>query len=61
MEMLAFPNIKTCGNGQNGKKGCRQKKEMLGKLADIDMSARHVANMLPTFPTKLMEGANPLS
>ncbi len=25
---------------------------MSGKLADIDVSARHVTNMLPTFPTK---------
>ncbi len=53
MEMSAFPDIKTCGNGQIGKKGCRQKKGMSGKLADIDVSARHVANMSPTFPTKL--------
>jgi hypothetical protein len=52
MEMLAFPNIWMRGNGQIGKKGCRQKKGMLGKLANIDMSARHVANMSPTFPTK---------
>jgi hypothetical protein len=52
MEMLAFPNIKTRGNGQNGKKGCRQKKGMSGKLADIDVLARHVADMSPTFPTK---------
>jgi hypothetical protein len=51
-EMLVFPDIKTRGNGQNGKKGCQQKKGMLRKLADIDVSARHVANMLPTFPTK---------
>ncbi len=52
MEMSAFPDIKTHGKGQIGKKGCRQKKGMLGKLADIDVSARHVADMLPTFPTK---------
>ncbi len=52
MEMSAFPNIKTGGNGQIGKKGCRQKKGMSGKLADIDLVlARHVANMSPTFPT----------
>ncbi len=25
---------------------------MWGKLADIDVSVRHVANMSPTFPTK---------
>jgi hypothetical protein len=52
MEMLAFPDNKTRGNGQNGKKGCRQKKGMSGKLADIDVSARHVPDMSPTFPTK---------
>jgi hypothetical protein len=52
MEMLAFPDIKMRGNGQIGKKGCRQKKGMMGKLADIDVLARHVADMLPTFPTK---------
>jgi hypothetical protein len=52
MEMSAFPDIKTRGNGQNGKKGYRQKKGMLGKLADIDVSVRHVADMSPTFPTK---------
>jgi hypothetical protein len=39
MEMSAFPDIKTRGNGQNGKKGCLQKKGMSGKLADIDVSA----------------------
>jgi hypothetical protein len=54
MEMSAFPNIKTRGNGQNGKKGCWQKKGMSGKLADIDVSVRHVADMLPTFPTKTL-------
>jgi hypothetical protein len=52
MEMLAFLDIKMRENGQNGKTGCRQKKGMSGKLADIDVSARHVADMLPTFPTK---------
>jgi hypothetical protein len=52
MEMMAFPDIKTHGNGQNGKKGCRQKKGMSGKSANIDVLARHVANMSPTFPTK---------
>ncbi len=52
MEMLAFPDIKTRGDSQNGEKGCRQKKGMSGKLADIDVSARHVADMSPTFPTK---------
>ncbi len=52
MEMLAFPDIKTRGNGQIGKKRCRQKKGMSGNLADIDMSARHVANMSLTLPTK---------
>ena len=26
---------------------------MSGKLADIDVSARHVADMSPTFPTKM--------
>jgi hypothetical protein len=56
MEMLAFPNIKTHRNGQIGKKGCRQKKGMSGKLADIDVLVRHVADMLPTFPTKLTKG-----
>ncbi len=56
MEMLAFPDIKTRGNDQNGKKGCWQKKGMSGKLADIDVSARHVADMLPTFPTKHVGG-----
>ncbi len=55
MEMLAFPNIKTCRNGKIGEKGCRQKKGMLGKLADIDVSAQHVANMSPTFPTKMVD------
>ena len=54
MEMSAFPDIKTHGNGQNGMKGCRQKKGMSVKLADIDVSVQHVANMLPTFPTKEM-------
>jgi hypothetical protein len=52
MELSAFFDIKTHGNGQIGKKGCRQIKGMSGKLADIDVSARHVANMLLTFPTK---------
>ncbi len=52
MEMLAFPDIKTRGNSQNGKKGCQQKKEMSGKLANIDVSAQHVANMSLTFPIK---------
>ena len=52
MEMLAIPNIKTRGTGRNGKKGCRQKKGMSGKLADIDVSVRHVAGMSLTFPTK---------
>jgi hypothetical protein len=52
MEMLAFPDINMRGNGQNGKKGCWQKKGMSGKFADIDVSAQHVADMLPTFPTK---------
>ena len=51
MEMSAFPDIKTRGNGQIGKKGCRQKKGMSGKLAGIDVSARHVADMMPSFPT----------
>ncbi len=50
--MSAFSDIKMHGNGQIGKKGCRQKKGMSGKLADIDMLARHVADMSPTFPTK---------
>jgi hypothetical protein len=45
MEMLSFPNIKTHGNGQIGKKGCWQKKGMSGKLANIDVSAQHVANI----------------
>jgi hypothetical protein len=53
--MLAFPDIKTHGNNQNGKKGCQQKKGMLGKLANIDMLARHIADMLPTFPTKALK------
>ncbi len=57
MDMSAFPNIKMRGNGENGKKGCRQKKGMLGKLADIDMLAQHVADMSPTFPTKSMATA----
>jgi hypothetical protein len=52
MEMLAFPDIKKHGNGQIGKKGCSQKKGMWGKLADIDVSAQHSADMLLTFPTK---------
>ncbi len=52
MEMSAFPDIKMRGNGQIGKKGCWQKKGMLEKLAYIDVLARHVADMLPTFPTK---------
>jgi hypothetical protein len=54
MKMSAFPDIKMRGNGQIGKKGCRQKKGMSGKLADIDVLARHVADMLPTFPTKTL-------
>jgi hypothetical protein len=29
------------------------KKGNVGKLADIDVPARHVADMLPTFPTKI--------
>ncbi len=52
MEMLVFPDIKMRRNGQTGKKGCRQKKGMPGKLADIDVLAQHVADMLPTFPNK---------
>ncbi len=52
MEMSAFPDIKTRGNGQIGKKGCRQKKGMSVKLANIDVLARHVTDMSPTFPTK---------
>ena len=52
MEMLAFPDSEPRGNSQIGKKGCRQKKGMSGKLADIDVSVQHVANMLLTFPTK---------
>ncbi len=59
--MSAFPDIKMCGNGQIGEKGCRQKKGMSGKLADIDVSARHVANMLPTFPTKVKSEMCPLN
>jgi hypothetical protein len=38
MEMLVFPDNKMRGNGQIGKKGCRQKKGMSGKLADIYVS-----------------------
>ncbi len=56
--MLAFLNIKMHGNGQIGKKGCRQKKGMSGKLSDIDASARYVAVMLPTFPTKTKDIQN---
>ncbi len=56
--MLVFPDIKTRENGLIGKKGCRQKKGMLGKSADIDVSARHVADMLPTFPTKSGDTSN---
>jgi hypothetical protein len=37
MEISAFPDIKTRGNGQIGKKGCWQKKGMSGKLAEIDV------------------------
>ncbi len=48
MEISAFPNIKSRGNGKIGKKGCWQKKGMSRKLANIDLSARHVANMSPT-------------
>ncbi len=48
-----FTDIETRGNGQIGKKGFRQKKGMLGKLANIDVSAQHVADMSTTFPTKL--------
>jgi hypothetical protein len=60
MELSAFPDLKTRGNGQIGKKGCRQKKGMSGKLADIDVLARHVADILPTFPTKLgLDGGAP--
>ncbi len=58
--MLAFPDIKTCGNGQIGKKGCWPKKGMSGKLADIDVSARHVTDMSPTFPTMYLS-AKPLT
>ncbi len=54
MELLAFPDIKTHGEGQNGKKGCWQKMGMSRKLADIDVPARHVADMSLTFPTKVM-------
>ncbi len=50
--MSAFSDIKMHGNGQIGKKGCRQKKGMSGKLANIDASAQHVTDMLPTFPAK---------
>jgi hypothetical protein len=53
--MLAFTDIKTHRNGQIGKKGCRQKKGMSGKLADIDVSVQHVADMSPTFPTKSVD------
>jgi hypothetical protein len=53
MEMLVFHDIKMHRNGQFGKKGCQQKKGMSGKLADIDVLVQHVADMLPTFPTKL--------
>jgi hypothetical protein len=53
MEISAFPDIKMRRNDQIGKKGCRQKKGMSGKLADIDVSARHVADMSLTFPIKL--------
>jgi hypothetical protein len=56
MEMLAFHDIKMHGNGQIGKKGCRQKMGMSGKSADIDVSARHIADMSPTFPTKHLMG-----
>ncbi len=55
MEMLAFPDTKTCGNGQIGKKGCRQN----GNVGEISRHWRvgatcrqHVADMSPTFPTK---------
>ncbi len=50
--MSAFPDINTRENCQNGKKGCRQKKGMSGKLANIDVLEQHVADLLPTFPTK---------
>ncbi len=56
MEMLAFTDIKRRGNGGIGKRGCWQKKGMLGKLANIDVSVGHVADMLPTFPTKTGNG-----
>jgi hypothetical protein len=31
------------------------KKGNVGEISDIDVSARHVANMSPTFPTKLLK------
>jgi hypothetical protein len=34
------------------RKDVGKKKGMLGKLANIEVLAQHVANMLPTFPTK---------
>jgi hypothetical protein len=34
---------------------CRHDREMLAKSADIWMLGRHVADMLPTFPAKLLE------
>ncbi len=58
MEMSAFPDIKTHGNGRIGKKGCQQKKGVSGKLANKDVSAKHVADMSPTFPTKPAGAAN---
>ncbi len=38
------------------RKDVSKKRGMSGKLADIDMLARHVANMSPTFPTKSVMG-----
>jgi hypothetical protein len=51
-EMSPFPDVKTHGNGQMGKKGYRRRQACRPKLAEFVVSTRHVPNMLPTFPTK---------
>ena len=49
--MSPFPDIKTCCNGQIGKKGCWQIKGMVAKLGNKVVCARHVGD-IPQPPTK---------
>jgi hypothetical protein len=53
MEMLHFLTFKHARMAKLARKDVGKKKGMSEKLADIDVSARHVADMLPTFPTKM--------